>query len=54
MDSTHKSNKWNWRLFTLTVRDKFGSWIPAAQFLVEHEDIVSVAEALQALPGLPE
>jgi hypothetical protein len=54
MDSTHKYNKWNWRLFTLTVRDKFGSWIPAAQFLVEHEDSVSVAAALQALPGLPE
>ena len=26
MDSTHKTQKWKWRLFTLTVRDKYGSY----------------------------
>ena len=31
MDSTHKTQKWKWRLFTLTVRDQYGSYLPAAQ-----------------------
>lgn len=49
MDSTHKTNTWHWRLFTLTVRDRHGCYIPAAQFLVEREDSMSVGEALKAL-----
>src|SRR5947209_8583979 len=26
VDSTHKTNKWDWRLFTLYVRDDIGCW----------------------------
>ena len=49
MDSTHKTNTWDWRLFTLTVRNKNASYLPAFQFLVEREDSASVGEALQAI-----
>lgn len=52
MDSTHKTNFWKWRLFTITVRDQYGAWIPAAQFIVEKEDSVSVGEALRHLRAL--
>ena len=52
MDSTHKTNKWRWRLFTLTVRDKYGSYLPAAQFLIDREIGDNVADALRVLQEL--
>ena len=30
MDSTHSTNHVKWKLFTLNVRDEYGSWIPGA------------------------
>ncbi|KAI9088846.1 hypothetical protein DFS34DRAFT_654723 [Phlyctochytrium arcticum] len=49
LDSTHKTNRWDWRLFTCMVRDKFGSWIPAGQFFLERENGKSVVACLSAL-----
>jgi hypothetical protein len=46
MDSTHKTNRHDWRLFTLYVRDTYGCWNPGAHFLVSSEDGDTVAEAL--------
>ena len=28
MDSTHNTNQPKWKLFTLMIRDEYGSWIP--------------------------
>ena len=39
-------------MFTLTVRDKYGSYLPVAQFLVETENGANVGDALRALHGL--
>ena len=33
IDSTHKTNKWDWRLFTLYVRDDIGCWCVGGHFL---------------------
>jgi hypothetical protein len=44
MDSTHKSNKHSWKLYTLLVRDSFGSWLLGGHFFVsaEEQDIVAM------------
>ncbi|KAI9103885.1 hypothetical protein DFS34DRAFT_668217 [Phlyctochytrium arcticum] len=62
LDSTHKTNRYDWRLFTCMVRDNFGSWLPAAQFFVSTENADAVAKGLlqlrkmvrevQAFPGM--
>ncbi|RHZ51234.1 hypothetical protein Glove_481g50 [Diversispora epigaea] len=45
-DSTHKTNKYDWRLFTLYIRDRYGCWDVGAHFFVSKEDSDTVAEAL--------
>ena len=49
MDSTHNTTRYDWRVFTLYIRDKFGSWDVDAHFYVSHEDIITIAEALQTV-----
>ncbi|CAG8657282.1 10345_t:CDS:2 [Rhizophagus irregularis] len=46
IDSTHKTNRYDWRLFTLYVRDTFGCWNVGTHFFVSNEDADTVAEAL--------
>ena len=47
IDSTHKTNKYNWRLFTLYVRDSYGCWDVSAHFFVSNEDTDTVLKALK-------
>jgi hypothetical protein len=49
IDSTHKTNKYDWRLFTLYIRDTYGSWNIGAHFLVSIEDSDTVSEALKII-----
>jgi len=49
MDSTHKTNKYNWRLFTLYIRDGYGCWNVGGHFFVSNEDSDTVAEALRIM-----
>jgi hypothetical protein len=46
IDSTHKTNRYDWCLFTLYVRDTYGCWNVDAHFFVSSEDADTVAEAL--------
>ncbi|PKY55726.1 hypothetical protein RhiirA4_505149 [Rhizophagus irregularis] len=46
IDSTHKTNRYDWRLFTLYVRNTYGCWNVGAHFFVSNEDADMVAEAL--------
>jgi len=48
IDSTHKTNRYDWRLFTLYVRDirTYGCWNVDAHFFVSSEDADTVTEAL--------
>ncbi|KAI9102606.1 hypothetical protein DFS34DRAFT_683600 [Phlyctochytrium arcticum] len=52
MDSTHKTNRWDWRLFTCMVRNKTGSWVPAGQFFAQRENGEGVYSGLNALRNL--
>ena len=47
VDSTHKTNKYDWRLFTLYIRDIYGCWDVGAHFFVSREDGDTVAEAIK-------
>ncbi|RHZ79614.1 hypothetical protein Glove_143g4 [Diversispora epigaea] len=47
IDSTYKTNKYDWRLFTLYVCDTYGCWDVGAHFLVSSEDGDTVFEALK-------
>src|SRR4051812_23984277 len=38
MDATHKTNWLGWLLYTILVRDQYGSWIPVYHFLTKHGD----------------
>jgi hypothetical protein len=49
MDATHDSNWLGWLLYTLMVRDDWGSWIPVAHFLAEKEDGDIIVRCLQEL-----
>jgi hypothetical protein len=49
MDSTHQTNKHDWRLFTLYVRDRYGCWDVGAHFFVSNEDSETIAEGLQII-----
>jgi hypothetical protein len=49
MDSTHKTNKWDWRLFTLYIRDDVGSWCVGGHFFVDGEDSAIVIAALKIM-----
>ena len=47
MDSTHKTNKHDWRLFTLYIRDGYGCLDVGAHFFVSNEDSETIAQALR-------
>ena len=47
IDSTHKTNRYDWRLFTLYIRDGFGCWDVGAHFLASGEDGETVGAALK-------
>lgn len=49
IDSTHKTNKYDWRLFTLYVRDSYGCWDVGAHFFVSNEDSDTIFEALKII-----
>jgi len=49
MDSTHKTNKYDWRLFTLYIRDGCGCWNVGAYFFVSNEDSETIARALRII-----
>lgn len=49
MDSTHKTNKHDWRLFTLYIRDGYGCWDVGAHFFVSNEDSETIAEGLRII-----
>jgi hypothetical protein len=52
IDSTHKTNKYDWRLFTLYIRDIYGCWNIGAHFFVSSEDSNTVAEALKKITAI--
>ena len=47
MDSTHKTNKHNWKLYTLIMRNTFGSWLPGGHFIVSSEEQHIVSKAFK-------
>ncbi|RHZ51825.1 hypothetical protein Glove_469g15 [Diversispora epigaea] len=49
IDSTHKMNKYDWRLFTLYIRDNHGCWDVGVHFFISKEDSDTVAEALKII-----
>jgi hypothetical protein len=49
IDSTHKTNRYDWRLFTLYIRDSYGCWDVGAHFFVSNEDGDTVTEALKII-----
>jgi hypothetical protein len=46
MDSTHKTNQLEWKLFTLMVRDQYACWHPVAHALLSNEFSELIAEFL--------
>ena len=46
IDSTHKTNQLEWKLFTLMARDEYGCWHPTAHALLSHEFGELIAEFL--------
>ncbi|KAH9203596.1 hypothetical protein DL95DRAFT_501919 [Leptodontidium sp. 2 PMI_412] len=46
IDSTHKTNQLEWKLFTLMVRDQYACWHPVAHGLLSHEFGELIAELL--------
>lgn len=47
IDSTHKTNRYDWRLFTLYIRDSYSCWDVGTHFFVSNEDGDTIAKALQ-------
>ncbi|CAG8641422.1 2589_t:CDS:2 [Cetraspora pellucida] len=45
-DSMHKTNRYNWHLFTLYICDTFEYWNVEAHFFVSNEDENTIAKAL--------
>jgi hypothetical protein len=52
IDSTHKTNQLEWKLFTLMVRDTHACWLPVAHALVSNEFGELIAEFLLAVKRL--
>jgi hypothetical protein len=52
MDSTHQTNRWDWYLFTVLVRDSHCSWRPGACFLTESQHSNLIAAGLRAVRQL--
>jgi MULE transposase domain len=51
MDATHDSNKLKWLLYTVMVRNQYGSFVPTAHILTQKEDSDIVAVALREIRG---
>ncbi|GES94764.1 calcium-responsive transcription factor-like [Rhizophagus clarus] len=49
LNSTHKTNKYDCRLFTLYVCNNYGCWDVEAHFFVSNENSDTVAEGLKAI-----
>ena len=49
MDPMHKTNNHSWKLYTVLVRDSFGSWLPGGHFLVSGKEQSIVTKGLQVL-----
>jgi hypothetical protein len=49
IDSTHKTNRYDCRLFTLYIRNSYGCWDVGAHFFVSNEDSETVAKGLKAI-----
>lgn len=49
MDSTHKTNKHGWKLYTVLIRNAFGFWLPGGHFFVSGEEQKIVAKGLKIL-----
>jgi len=48
-DSTHDTNKWRWRLFTLYIRDSVGCWDVGGHIFVSNEDSATVSTGLKLI-----
>jgi len=49
MDSTNDTNELRWPLYSLMVRDRYGSWQPVAHFLTKFEDSDVAAACLREI-----
>jgi hypothetical protein len=49
IDSTHKTNQLEWKLFTIMARDQYTCWHPIAHGLLSHEFGELIAELLLAI-----
>ncbi|RHZ82220.1 hypothetical protein Glove_110g102 [Diversispora epigaea] len=49
IDSTHKTNQYDYRLFTLYIRNRYSCWDVGAHFFVSNEDSDTIAEALKII-----
>ncbi|GES83591.1 hypothetical protein GLOIN_2v1777773 [Rhizophagus clarus] len=49
IDSTHKTNRYDFRLFTLHIRNTYGYWDVGAHFFVSNEDCDTVSKALKII-----
>ena len=49
MDSTHKTNRYDYHLFTLYIRDSYGCWDAGAHFFVSNENSDTITEALKII-----
>jgi hypothetical protein len=49
IDSTHKTNQLEWKLFTIMARDQYAYWHPVAHGLLSHEFGELIAELLLAI-----
>ena len=52
MDATHDSNKLKWLLYTIMVRNQYGSYVPAAHILTQKQDSDIVAVGLREIRRL--
>jgi MULE transposase domain len=51
MDATHKANLLKWLLYTVMVRNQYGSYVLAAHILTQKEDSDIIAAALWEIRG---
>ena len=46
IDSTHKTNRYDYRLFTLYIRNSYGCWDVGAHFFISNKNFDTIAKAL--------
>ncbi|CAB4418563.1 unnamed protein product [Rhizophagus irregularis] len=49
IDSTHKTNRYDWCLFTLYIHDTYGCWDVGAYFFVSSESCKTVSQVLKII-----